>query len=836
MEDMIAYVLQNKVSTTIVESAIGLLWRISCEEAECQSMYPRLCSTEIVASMLVITERAQGMVVLSSCFGFIANVATNGILEESAPQAASRVCSMLRRESITEHAATCGMHSLCNLLAERNRRDLIESELNVISDVLDTMKRFPTATELQELACLSVSYACINNSRGKQEAIRLGAPEIIYTVLQTLVISWTQEPMPELKDAILCALVSLSACEEGSSAMAQCGLSEVLETMLQTEEDEIFQGMIEMILGNNQSEGSSNLSSSSSIVEALIEQPQQLLSLLMNAETQGDHESIFTDLRELMSNENLSKDVRIAPLADGGFEALVEKMKDYSTSETVQAEGCKCLAFLYYHYPLQNLNVPTQLPNGSFATIHSENSIDCLQKAMSSQRPSARVQREGLCALMNFILPLALVDHSPEKEAISSRISCFLQASLDAISIHNESPEVLVVVARLYPLLFDICKEDDLRRWNTRFLQQLFEAQKKFPAHSELALSTYGCLSTLTSDRESLDFMASTFALGILCERLASEEESEELLAYLSEVVSVILEEVPTACSHIGNLSEVTQHLKLLLKRTGGCMEIQWNVLKMLESIIAFGDFGIRGVIGDKEGMEVLCESLRNSLTEPIMVKSICDVLSLVIPAVEEQSLVVTGHVLGTALMDVFESPDMEDFPEAQAAVIDVLATCCSRLEGFKQIILENSDFIDCVIDSMLDHLASEELQRSGCCIIWVLSSTNEGKEVLGVRGAVKAVINGMLQNCESSAIQKEGLTAIKNLSMSSMNKPLLDAVKGEDAVRFSLWIHIKDPQVLSSGYSALNNLAVDSRNKQVNDMDEDTLKLVSSCPALDSI
>ena len=210
-----------------------------------------------------------------------------------------------------------------------------------------------------------------------------------------------------------------------------------------------------------------------------------------------------------------------------------------------------------------------------------------------------------------------------------------------------------------------------------------------------------------------------------------------------------------------------------------------------------------------------------------------CNVLAAMFPCLDGKTLSVMSDVIKQSLVGALERH--VEKAEVEAAVFDALWVCCQQEGFFKRLLLEENR-IRMILSAMQLNLGSSELQRSGCSLLWLLSShdsgRDSGREIIGRCGGVPTIVNALLAHNDSTSVQKEGLIALKNLAIASSNKPMLKETGGENAVICSLWIHYKDPQVISIGLSALNNIAVDSQTRSVAEMNEQTLLIVITAMA----
>ena len=105
-----------------------------------------------------------------------------------------------------------------------------------------------------------------------------------------------------------------------------------------------------------------------------------------------------------------------------------------------------------------------------------------------------------------------------------------------------------------------------------------------------------------------------------------------------------------------------------------------------------------------------------------------------------------------------------------------------------------------------------------------MLTDFGSGKEITGRFEGISTVINALLAHNDSIEVQRKGLVTLKNLAIASVNKPMLTEMGGESTVIYSMYIHYRDPQVISTGLSALCNIAVDFISRGVAQMNDQIL------------
>jgi hypothetical protein len=824
---MLNIIQSEGVPETVVSAAMHLLWRVSVpkQEDECE-MDAIVVSTEFIGAVVITMNQCESNILLEACCGLLSNLAIMPTFPRGwAQPSADVVCEILSKAAHKDDEGIniCGSQALCNLLSDSARRALIMSNYRVVHVVLGCMPSFPKCETLNEICCLSIAHACLDDKSAKAAVVAAGGLERVRAAFYQFVTSVADDnPSMYVKDAALCAMASLSGCQEGALNITQTGLIEDLEAILAVETDSDFVAILQVIANNSRTGAANGFSSGSS--DILRQQPGRLPHLLRDADLQ-QAESILQDLRNLLTDSDVPDAVKLAPFADEGFGAILETMNLYRGSSPIQEEGCGILAQVYYRVPLTNLNAPTQLTSGSWALIHTQNAIDTIRNAMRSNRGNVVLQEYACYALSNFLAPLCEREQSSsDKQVVSHWVDPSLKDVLDAMAVNQDDVQVHISAIHLFWILSSICNPDDRKRWTLRVLQQIFDSMQRFPRNRDLIVTACDALMALQNDEESLDFMGSATGINALMDTIGPENE-EVVVASSTRILASLLKKVYTASGYIMQNSEATNKLILCMAGNQGNSYIQISICSILESIITLEDYHVRGSIGDKGGVKAICDALIFHGSDEVLVKHACGVLSSVVPAAHENVLYEMRGQLGGTMINAVQL-HMEN-PEVQSAVIDVLSTCCGQDEYFKRIVLSDPKCIGLIVQSMNLHLGSAELQKSGCSLIWVLSGFENSKEIIGMQGGISAIVNAMLAHSDHASVQKEGLTAVKNLATASCNKPLIASALGEDAVLYALWIHLRDPQVVSGAFSALNNIAVDSETRQVGPMKEEVMQVV---------
>jgi hypothetical protein len=822
---MLDIIQTDGVPETVLEAVMSLLCRVSLPKRKGEGeLVAIVFPTEFIGVVIAVMNQYESKMLSGACCGFLSNLAMIQFPREWAQPSAEAICELLSKALIQldEGITVCGSQTLCNLLSDPPLRALIMSNPRAVPVVLECMTRFPECAEVNELCCLSIAHACLDDQSAKAAVVAAGGLENVCAAFHQFVMGVSDKPSMDVKYAVLCGMASLSGCQEGARKITQTGLIEDLDAILAVEIESDIVALLQLIVKNLRTGATNNRPSGFS--DILRQQPGQLPHLLRNADSQ-QAASILQALLNLLTDSDIPNAVKLAPFADGGFDAMLDTLNLYSGSSPIQEGGCGILAQVYYRVPLTSLDAPARLPSGSWALIHTKNAIDTIQNAMRGNRGNVVLQEYACCALSNFLTPLCCEreQSSSDKQVVSHWVGSSLKDVLDAMAVNQNEVQVHISAIHLFWILSFICNPDDLKRWTLRVLQQIFDSMRQFPLNRDFNVTACDTLMALQNDAESLEFIGSATGINALMDTIGPEKE-EVVVTSSTRILASLLDKVYTASVYIMHNSEAIKKLILCMAANQGNHYIQINICSILESIISMEDDRIRGSIGDYGGVKAICDALILHGSNEVLVKQACGVLSSIVPACEN-ILYKTTVQLDKTLIQTLQL-HMEN-PEVQSTVMDVLSTCCRQDEYFKTIAVSDRNCIGSIIQSMNLHLGSAELQKSGCSLIWVISGFANSKETIGLQGGISAIVNGMLAHSDSTAIQKAGSAALKNLATLPCNKPLIAFVSGEDAVLYALLIHVRDPQVVSGALSALNNIAVDSETGNVSPMKEAVLQVV---------
>jgi hypothetical protein len=823
---IIKVIQSDNVEISSVEAALSLLWKLSLprEEQEIESMFP--ISNSLVKSIVESMRQMKYYYITLAGCGILTNLALReGFPVEWAQPAVSAINQFLSdcRSQVDDQMAISAIHTFCNFLANTGTRPTVITDPQFLQSSLSMLKRFPSCEELVEVACLLIARASIDNTDAKEMILNLGGLELVLNAFKQYATFIDNGYSFEVKDAILCAIASLSACESGAQQILETSLLNEIQQLLAVEEDEDFQSLLEVVVRNVSVRTSNGLEIGLNArpQRELRQQPGLFSYLLSTAKSEGVVVSLLQDLNEL-------GEAGMEAYENEGFDALLVAMDTYQNSSSVQEYGCQALAQTYFYLSFNDIGGPTHLPTGGWAMIYREQATICMLNAIRAYRNNPGVQYQAVCALSNFLCPIAarLDLYSPERFTVSQWLEMSLDEIVNTMNTNESNADFQKRWINLLWAIFTICIPESLQHFKLRALQRIFDSMRIMQDDRDVLVAGCDAIMALENDQDSLNFMGDTFV-----EQLVESLDSTdiEVVSRFSGVLAFLFKKAITASNHAVQMPNAIYDLISCMKSNEFDPKIQTNVCYALEGLINVDDFGVRATIVQHGGLYAVCDALSFHMSSPILVQHACRVLCSIVPSSDGNMIASMRKALGDTLLEVL--CQHIDNAETEAAVIDALWTCCGQDEYFKDILV-NKESLSTIVQIMNRNLGSAEVQQSCSSLLWILSGYGNGKDAIGACGGVSAVVNALFAHNESTAIQKEGLAALKNLATTTNNKRLIEQVGGEDAVLYALQIHYNIPQVISTAYSALNNIAVDSETKIVKLMSDQTFEYGTSAMA----
>jgi hypothetical protein len=811
-------ILQEEgIGETAVESALSLLWRFSGPKDNLREEDLLPISHNTVESIIVAMNSFASTSIREAGCGILANMSMRDVFpSEQIEPAFECIHNFLRpdKESskfVDEGLATCALHSICNMLGDPSAPNIsLLVYGNIIEAILGIMEQFPTSEELIEFACLVVAHSSRENPAVKQTVMLLGGFNHVRAAFEEFVTKRADNPSLEVKDASLCALASLTGCRAGAEAVVTSGLLEILETLLAVETDKDFALILEIVAKNAKIAMGSGFQMDSE--DAVREQPAIFAEQLQKAVAESD---VVVLLQSLIGIGQPG--LQLALGTEPQFLMLTDALSQYRSSQPVQEYGCAVLAEIYY-----------QTPYPPLAAWHAQSQREALQvvdRAMDSHRDNIDIQINGCLVILNLML--ALGERSCDRSATESMMERCLRQILESLIYHDSNKHIQMGGIAALCAALPVATSNILRGWRARIVRQVYESLSNFPGDTELQTHALDLLMTLLELNEGTESIGDSNGIVVLFGLLKST--ASDVSSRTSSVLAALVELDLMASSRIMEFPNAIEALLTSMSSYKENVQLQVNILSIFESLVNFADSVAVAQLLQSGGISKLCNMISIHPMNGDLVMYTCNVLSSMFSCLDGKAISSMSDLIKMSLVDALERH--VEKAEVEAAIFDALWSCCQREDFFKRLLLEESR-IRMVLSAMQLNLGCAELQRSGCSLLWLLSSYGSGRETIGKCGGVPTIVNALLAHNDSSSVQKEGLIALKNLAIASSNKPMLAEAGGENAVICSLWIHYKDPQVISIGLSAMNNIAVDSQTRSVAKMNEQTLLIVLTAMA----
>ena len=809
---LVGVLVEPNVREIAVESALSLLWRMSTpkEDVDEDDLFPM--SADVVQAIIVAMDSFESVSIREAGCGILANMSMRKSFPQETTEAALlSIHGFLKNAATVDMGlATCALHSICNMLENSaSRRISLLVYRQIIETVLGLMKHFPHCEELIEFATLAIAHAARDHQAVKDEVVSLGGFDLVKVAFEEFVSRRGESPSLEVKDGSLCAIAALTGCRTGAEAVMNSGLLDLLLALLAVETDRDFAVILEIIIKNTKN-GAAHGFQTGSEEDVLRQQPHLFSQLALEASSESDVVSLFQSLEG-----SGRSGIEIAIGGEDGFFSMLSAMSRYSDSEVVQESGCSILAELYYYLPVPS----TETFDGPWSPRYQREALRIVDLSMESHRNQASIQSNGSLVVLNIMA--GLDGSGVDRSAAMSMMERCLKALLECLRLHGSDRKVLKCGVAALGGSLCIADQHVVRQWDARIVKQLHEALQ-LTSDPESQILVLDALIVLSGLSKGFDTIANSSDVVALLDLMRST--SSDVLCRSSAVLASLVEKDFTANNHIMEYPDAIQRLLSCMSTNRDDMQIQINVCSILESLINFADDVAIPQIQQHNGIYTLCTAISTHPLSGVLIIHSCNVLAKVIQSTDLGTLSSLRELVKQSMVDMLDK-HIEN-PDVETAIFDALWACCQQDDFFKRLMLDETR-IRMVLHAMQLHVGSANLQRSGCSLIWLLSSFGNGKEVVGRCGGIPIVVNALFGHHESTVVQKEGLTALKNLAIASSNKPMLTEAGSDNAVICSLWINYKDPQVISIGLSALNNIAVDSQTRSVAQMNEQTLLLV---------
>jgi hypothetical protein len=816
LKALFAILGEEGVRETAIESSLSLIWRLSGPKDHSEEVDLLPISAEAVNAVVMAMETFDSAAIREAGCGILANMAMRETFpSEMTEPALMSIHRFLQNstgsDELDEGLVTCAMHAICNMLADASMVYVSRVRIGIIEAVLEVIKLYSESHELIEFACLIIAHASRDNYAMKESVVVMGGFDLVKASFEEFVTKCVDEPILEVKDAALCALVSLTGCRRGAEAILQSGLLEVLQTLLAIETDKDFADLLELVVKNTENCRSSGFLEGAQ--SELCARPEVLEECLVNATSDAEVASI---LQTMVGIGQCGLDVAVR--AGEGCSTLTAVLSHYRNSWRVQESGCLLIAAIYFHVPYPP-KIIEGIIEGPWDLTHQRKVLLAVDRAMDVHRENVEIQINGCMVILNLMAGLS--DTSCDRSAANSMMERCLTRVLEVLLVHDSVETIQKGGMAALGACVYIAEETILQRWNARIVRQLFESISRFSGFDDIQLQALDVVVTLLGLHQGFDSIGSPVGIGLLLDLLGSN--IADLSVRAAAALASLVENDFMATTRIMELPHSIPTFLLGMSANQEDLRLQVCISTILESLVN-NDSEAGARILQNEGVSTLCNLMSIHRRNEEVVIHTCNILSSILQCLDANAILFMSDLLKQSLIEAFqihvENADVE------ASVFSALWVCCQKFDLFKRLLLEESR-IRMILSAMQLNIGSSELQKSGCSLLWLLMrDSTSGKQRIGTYGGIPTVVNALLAHNESTAVQVEGLLALKYLAMTS-NKRMLAEVGCENAVMCSLFIHYNDPEVISTGLSVLNNIAVESQTRSVTDMNEQALSIV---------
>ena len=813
--------MKNKsVRESTVEAAISLLWRLSVPKDNFDDDDLCLTSNDTIETVIAAMDSFDSIAIREAGCGILANISIRtDISAELAQKAFSSMQKfLLRIESVDDGLATCALHAICNMLEKPMIRTNLLLDRKLMETVIFLMGRFFKSEELIEFACLAIGRAARHDQAIKELFVALGAFELVMEAFEEFVTTRGDSPSLDVKDACLCAFATLTGCRSGAQAAISTGLIDIFTTLLAVETDRDFAVILDVIIANTRS-CATNDGFSTSPEDTLRHEPHLFSKLMENAINDSDVSSLI----QIMLGIHRTS-LNIAFSSNEGFHVCLSAMTQWTNSVNVQESGCLLLAEIFFHlpYPIDAMDIM----QGPWAAQNQRQTLNIVHMAMDSYPDNMNIQLNGCLAILNLLHPVSETGReSLDRQTISSVIELSYKVVLECLRVHGSDINLQKSGMSALAVSISVAQTEDFAPWATRIVQQLSYVLLHFTGNYPIQALALDALISIQETHATIKSEYSSSDINILLDLVGCN--SNEISGRSLTILSSLLRNSPESSSQI---MECHDYIERIISGVGSKREdlqIQLNIYSILHDLVTVRPDRcdvIAAMLCQHNGIHTLCMGITSHPQNRKMAMTLCKILSSIIPYLDANAIASSRDAIKFSLINGLEN-HIEN-PEVESSIFDVLCICCGHDDNFKGFLLEETR-ARMIINTMQFCLGCDRLQSSGCDLLSALSCYGSGKETIGNCGGIPVVVNALLAHNESAEVQKQGLIALKKLATLPVNKSILAETGAESTVIYALWIHYRDPEVVSIGLSALNNLAVDSVRKRVAKITEQVLTIV---------
>jgi hypothetical protein len=645
--------------------------------------------------------------------------------------------------------------------------------------VLRAMHRLPECTELQDVGCQVVAYACDRYEGARQVAASSGTTVVLRAFQRSVTLDWTTFDSGG-RCTYLAAISSLGKVSSTADAAMVLSKSRVvldLELVMEKEED-----------------------------------PRVLESL---------HRIVLNLLPLMLCEQEGAEDERAGENVTSNLIYHVLNAMERANSADFKRDGCTLLALLYSKIPVESFDQQTSILSVGLYEVtvqrYHRRELEAIEKIMRTHLDDSAVQEAGCVSLFNFWSAVGINQGVQSRELDSSDELVPLSLSgldliLDVMRHHKSDLGLQIKAIPLFWALTIVCETKQRNEREAQLVEQILDSVDSFGANMDLLSVTGDILQGLALQKNSLPLICSSSVINILI--LMLHLGSEHVVVRSSQVLNVLLKNRFDAIQILAENESGIAKIKLCMAKYPSLEELQQRLCSVIESLTILVDNRFISELTDSRCLKALTDALSLHPNNEILVESACRAIVGLLADIESSVLWTARITLSGAVMGSLEGT--LKCPDAAAAAIDVLYALCFKEDCFKLLVAGS---IPSLLRSLNAYPAKANLQKNGCRFIRLVASSGENMDIVGEKDTVKYIINSMLIYPESTSLVMECLATVHYLAVEDSTRKILRHCEVEDACICLLRINLRNDKIVGAVLAALNNIAVDVTSRSVSPM-----------------
>jgi hypothetical protein len=776
------------------EGAAYLLWRLAASANEKpQSMSGgRVNPTEAnVRSVVKLLQGSGSSFLMESACGLLAFMSSDDIVSSCADLTRTifqAVFEALNKFPKSQGIQVPGVIVLRDMLTNDSLEVLEEQEQGYLAAmVLRAMYRLPECTELQDVGCQVIAYAC-DRYEGARQVTASSGTTVILRAFQRSVTHHGSTSDSGGRCTYLAAISSLSRLSSATGAAMVLSKSRVvlaLELAMEKEED-----------------------------------PRVLESLLR---------ILLNILPSMLCEQEGAEDERAGDNVTSNLIYHVLNATERADSAAFKEGSCMLLALLYSKMPVECFNQHTSVVSVGLYKLsvhrHHRRELEAIEKIMRTHLDDSAVQEAGCVSLFIFWSAVGSNWGVESRELGSSDelvrlASSGLDLILDVTPHHKSDVGLQIKAIRLFWALTIVCETKQRNKREAQLIEQILDSVESFGENMELLSATGDILKGLALQMNSLPLIGSSSVISILIRMLYLG--NEHVVTRSSQVLDVLLNNRFDASRILAENENGIATIKLCMAKHPSLEVLQQRLCSVVESLVVLLDNRFISELAESVCLKALTDALSLHPNNEILVESACRAIVGLLANIESSVLWTARVTLSGAVMSSLEGT--LKCPDAQKAAVDVLYALCVKEDGFKFLVAGS---IPSILRSLNAYPAKADLHKNGCAIIRLVASSGENMDIVGKKDTVACVVNSMLIYPESTSLVMECLATVHYLAVEDSTRKILRHCEVEDACICLLQINSRNDKIVGTVLAALNNIAVDVKRRSVSPMKNGVLDVL---------